>query len=91
MDKRHKKATSLSDDEFYIDYDCYRIKICDSEIELEMEKSRGYLTSSWSGKGKKNKLNKVVKDIFLYYGVSKEDIQNNSERYQTLASILCTA
>ncbi len=92
INERQKMAASVSDEIFKVDYACYQIKSETSEITIEMEKSRGYLTASWSGKGKgrNNKSNKIIQDIFLYYGVTKEDIENQTKRYRILISIMCT-
>lgn len=90
--KMQKMAAEMPDEVFYVDYACYKIPKEDAEITIEMEKSSGYITASWSGKGKRknNKSNKIVQDIFLYYGVTKEDIEKKTERYNILVSILCS-
>ena len=92
VSKMQKMAAEIPDEVFYVNYACYKIQKNDSKITIEMEKSRGYITASWSGKGKgkNNRANKIVQDIFLYYGVTKKDIENKTKRYQTLISILST-
>lgn len=58
----------------------------DGEIEIETEDVRGIMGISSSGNCKK--LRKIVKDIYLYYGVTQEDIDNSTDRFQFLLSEL---
>ena len=92
VNERQKTASSISDELFKVDYACYQIKSDSAEITIEMDKERGFLTSSWSGKGKRKrrKPSKIVQDIFLYYGVTQEDIDGKTERYKILVSVLCS-
>ncbi len=48
------------------------------------------LDGSCSGDKKNMKqLRKLLKKIYLYYGVTEEDIKNETERYNSLLAGLC--
>lgn len=62
----------------------------DGQIKIEMEDNRGIMciSASSSGSGNMKKMQKVIKDIYLYYGVTQEDIDKHTERYQILVTEL---
>lgn len=53
-------------------------------MQVETEMNRGLIAMQYSGRG----FDPILKDIYLYYGVSEEDILNKTERYQNLVSTL---
>ena len=56
-----------------------------------MERTWGIISCSYSGKKKEMKRLKAInKDVYLYYGVTEEDIRNKTERYQELVTVLAT-
>lgn len=89
---RTEKAAEISEESFQIDYHIYEIRIEKvGKLHFDVEKNYGILGGSYSGskKGMK-KLSKISKDIYTYYGVSKEDIETKSERFQSLVTTLAT-
>lgn len=56
----------------------------DGSMQVELEMNRGLMEMQYSGRG----FDSILKDIYLYYGVSAEDIANKTERYQVLVTIL---
>ena len=49
------------------------------------------LMAGWRWNKKVMKLLKeMAKDIYLYYGVMQEDVENKSKRYSSLVTMLCT-
>ena len=52
-------------------------------MEIQLEARYGHIGGSASGK-KISKHHKIFKDVYKYYGVSEEDIVNNSKRYKDL-------
>lgn len=42
----------------------------------------------WRQKRKKTKAGKIIKDIYCYYGVSKEDIDNRTKRFYNLINAI---
>lgn len=91
IEQRSEKAKSVSDELVPMDYHIYTIHIEKlGEIQVEIEKHWEKLSAGYQGRTKKEmkKLAQIVKDIYLYYGVSKEDIDNRSERFQLLVTML---
>lgn len=86
-----QKAASVSEELFPMDYYLYHIKLENlGEIYFEIEKNHVYFsaTSSESKKGKMKQVQQVVKDIYQYYGVTEQDIAENSERYMQLVAVM---
>ena len=75
-----------------MDFHIYKIKISKlGEIRIGMDMIWGILDCSYSGNQKDMKqLKRISKDVYRYYGVTKEDIKNCSERYSSLVTMLCT-
>ena len=58
---------------------------------IGMENVWQILDSSFSGDKKTMKqLKKLFKKMYLYYGVTAEDIKNETERYKSLLGVLCS-
>lgn len=86
-----EKAASVSEALFPMEYHLYHIKVENQgEIYFEIEKHRAHFsaTSSEAAKGKLKNVQRVVKDIYQYYGVSEQDIAENSERYLHLVAVM---
>ena len=78
--------------EFDIDFHKYTKNLGDAENEMHIiiEKKYGYIGGGVSGSKKLlKKFDRIYKDIFRYYGVSKEDIENaNSSFYDALEPVV---
>jgi Na+-transporting methylmalonyl-CoA/oxaloacetate decarboxylase, beta subunit len=86
---RSKAAQAISDKEFPLDFHIYRVSTKTGTIEFSMERRWGLISCSYSGKKEEmKKLNTIYKDVYLYYGVSEEDICNQTERFQELVNVL---
>ena len=49
------------------------------------------IDGSFSGDKKTMKeMKKLFREIYLYYGVTSEDIKNETERYKSLLATLCS-
>ncbi|MDE7299336.1 MAG: hypothetical protein K2N94_10990 [Lachnospiraceae bacterium] len=59
-------------------------------IQIGIEKIRGLLSASFSSSDKKSfsQLQRIQQEIYQYYGVSQKDIDQNTDRYLTLVTIL---
>lgn len=92
IELRSKRAGAVADEVFPIDFHLYEIKFPDGgNMQIAMEKVWNELGVSYSGDKKRMKqLKKLCKRIYLYFGVTAEDIENQTERYNTLLSILCS-
>ena len=72
-----------------MDFYIYKINMGDGRVEIEVNYDKNVFGISYSGRKKTMKqLKGVAKDLYLYYGVSEDDIRNKSERYHALLAIL---
>lgn len=86
---RKKAALQVPKGEFDIEFHKFKKQMGDSEIHITVEKR--YLSISGGAGGSKKtvkKFDKIYKDIYRYYGVTKEDIENKSKRYEELLRTL---
>ena len=61
----------------------------EGSIQVEIEKVRGLLNVSFSApSGKRGCAQSIMRDIYRYYGVTKKDMEESSDRYLTLVTIL---
>ena len=73
------------DMDFYI----YEINMEQGRMEVEVNYDKNVFGISYSGSKKVIKqMKEIAKDLYLYYGVSEDDIRNKSERYHALLAIL---
>lgn len=92
VDALQEKAAGIPEELFPVDYRLYGFSYKDyGEVYVEIEKNHEFISfSSSSRKGKLKLVNKAVKDISLYYGVSEEDIAGKTERYSSLVTELAS-
>ncbi len=90
--ERGRRATEIADDIFPIDFHIYEIIWPESGwMQIGVENVWQKLDGSFSGDKKTmRQLKKLLKKIYLYYGVTAEDIKNETERYRSLLGILCS-
>lgn len=86
---RSEAAQAVSDGQFPIDFHLYRICTKRGMIEFAVERRWGLISCSYSGsKEEMKRLKAIYRDVYLYYGVTEEDIRNQTDRYQELVSVL---
>lgn len=92
INERTELAGQVSDELFPIDYHILEMHFEGiGDIHFEIEKVHGILSGGYSGKKKgMKKLAKINKDIYQYYGVTNKDIEEKSERYNLLLTVLAT-
>lgn len=56
-------------------------------MHIQLESRFEYIGGGFSGR-KNSRFKKIYRDVYKYYGVSEEDIANNTERYQNLLRTL---
>ena len=90
--ERNRMAAEIADDIFPIDFHIYEIKWAENDrMRIGVETVWQVLDGSFSGEKKTMKqLRKLYKKIYLYYGVTAEDIKNEMERYKSLLGALCS-
>lgn len=83
--ERSKMVENIADEMMPMDLHLYYIKIPDTgELVITIDTVWAIFACSYSGKSMKQ----IAKDIYMYYGVTKEDIINRSERYLALVTVL---
>lgn len=86
---RSQMISKIPDNEINIDFHMYEIKIGNSHIEIKVDNFWNVFSISCSGNKKDIKhLNKILQDLYIYYGVSEEDIREKSDRYLSLLNVL---
>ena len=78
-------AFQVPKEDFDIELRMFKKYLGDSEQHVLIEKRYGYVGGGASGSTKVVKqFDKVFKDVHLYYGVTQEDIDSKSKRYEDL-------
>lgn len=85
-----ERAASFAAPLVPMDYHIYEIRSgISGSVQVELEKERGLLNVSFgSSKEEGRRMQEICRDIYLYYGVSREDIENETERYLLLLTEL---
>ena len=61
----------------------------DAHMDIEIETTTGYITGVVTGKKSSiQEFNRILRDVFIYYGVMQDDIIEKTKRYKNLVSIL---
>lgn len=87
IEEQQEKAARVPEDIFPVDYHIYQIEIPGyGSLQLEIEKIREYVTDTAYPAGSKEDraLLDIIRDIYLYLGVSEQDIRDCTERYSRL-------
>ena len=87
MRSRQEKAKEVPKEMFSLDCYFFEKREGDLHMEIQLESRFEYIGGGTSG-SKTSKFHKIYKDVYKYYGVSEEDIKNNSKRYQNLLQTL---
>ena len=88
---RQQKAMEIPKEQFDIEFHKFQIPFDDinDNIHITVEKRFAYIGAGASGSKKVMKrFQRIYKDVYRYYGVSKEDIENKSERYEQVVRAL---
>lgn len=83
MQLRQEKACEVPEELFSLDYYYFEKQVGDVHMEIQLESRYGYIGGGVSGKFI-SKYRKIYKDVYRYYGVSEEDINNQTKRYENL-------
>jgi hypothetical protein len=88
MDKRKKVAEEISKELFDIELCILERRENDASSKIIIEKKYGYIGGSASGTKNVKMFDKILRDIYKYYGVSQEDIDKKTNRYEELIKAL---
>ena len=89
--ERQQRAMEIPVTEFDIDFHKFRISVGDinDNMHITIEKRFAYIGGGVSGDKKvMKKFKRIYKDIYRYYGVTSEDIENKSKRYEQVVRAL---
>jgi len=88
---RQQRAKEIPATEFDIDFHKFQISFADinDNIHITVEKRFAYIGGGASGDKKvMRKFRRIYKDVYRYYGVTSEDIENKSKRYEQVVRAL---
>ena len=92
MDKikaRSEMIAEMPDDIIPMNFHLYEIRIGDDVLEMEIDYIWNIFGISYSGDRKVIKqFEKISKDLYIYYGVSEDDIKKKTKRYLSLIAEL---
>ena len=84
IEARKEIAKKVPKEKFDIDFHKFEKKMGDNEMHIIIEKKYEHISGGASGKKTIKKFHKIFKDIYRYYGVTQEDIDQKTKRYETL-------
>lgn len=84
-----KMIAEMPDDIIPMNFHLYEIRIGDDVLEIEIDYIWNIFGISYSGNRKAMKqFEKISRDLYLYYGVSEDDIKKKTKRYLSLIAEL---
>lgn len=86
---RSEMIAKMPDNVIPMNFHLYEIRIGDDSLEIDIDYIWNIFGISYSGNKKVMKRFKIIsKDLYSYYGVSKDDIKKKTERYLSLVTAL---
>ena len=64
------------------------MQVCSGKVWIQRSNRYDYIGGGASGKKTIKEFDKVFKDVYRYYGVTKEDIVNKTKRYDMVVRTL---
>lgn len=91
IEQRSEAVSRIPEEQFPMDFHIYEIFIDGGRMEVEIDYRWDVLGISYSGNKKAmRQLKAMGRRIHLYYGVTREDIQEESKRYSSLLTALAS-
>ena len=85
LEERERIIETISEEEISMDFKMYELVQGNSHLEMVLDSKWNILYVNYGGdREQMRKLKKIAQDIYLYYGVTEEDIKNKTERYAAL-------
>ena len=89
LEKRREMIAEIPDSALPMDFHIYEIQIEEDSLEMEVDYRWNYFGMSYSGnKQAAKRFKKISQDLYIYYGVSEDDIRKKSKRYSALLAAL---
>lgn len=86
---RSEMIAEMPDNVIPMNFHLYEIRIGDDSLEMDIDYIWNIFGISYSGNKKVMKqFKKISKDLYIYYGVSEDDIKKKTERYLSLVTAL---
>ena len=80
LEERERIIETISEDEISMDFKMYELVQGNSHLEMVLDSKWNILYVNYGGdREQMRKLKKIAQDIYLYYGVTEEDIKNKTE------------
>ena len=77
LEEREKIIETISEEEISMDFKMYELVQGNSHLEMVLDSKWNILYVNYGGdREQMRKLKKIAQDIYLYYGVTEEDIKN---------------
>ncbi len=89
IEARSEMIAEMPDNVIPMNFHLYEIRIGDDSLEMDIDYIWNIFGISYSGNKKVMKrFKKISKDLYIYYGVSEDDIKKKTERYLSLVTAL---
>ena len=89
IEARREMIAEMPDNVIPMNFHLYEIRIGDDSLEMNIDYIWNIFAISYSGNKKVMKqFQKISKDLYIFYGVSEDDIKNKTERYLSLVTAL---
>jgi hypothetical protein len=89
IEARSEMIAKMPDNVIPMNFHLYEIRIGDDYLEMDIDYIWNIFGISYSGNKKVMKqFKKISKDLYIYYGVSEDDIKKKTERYLSLVTAL---
>lgn len=91
LQMRSEKIAEIPESKIPMDFHIYEIRIGDGCLEMGVDYAWDIFGISYHGNKKiMMQLKKIARELYIYYGVTEEDIKLKSERYSSLLTTLCS-
>lgn len=89
IEARREMIAEMPDNVIPMNFHLYEIRIGDDSLEMNIDYIWNIFVISYSGNKKVMKqFQKISKDLYIFYGVSEDDIKKKTERYLSLVTAL---
>ena len=89
IEARREMIAEIPDNVIPMNFHLYEIRIGDDSLEMNIDYIWNIFAISYSGNKKVMKqFQKISKDLYIFYGVSEDDIKKKTERYLSLVTAL---
>lgn len=89
IEARREMIAEMPDNVIPMNVHLYEIRIGDDSLEMNIDYIWNIFAISYSGNKKVMKqFQKISKDLYIFYGVSEDDIKKKTERYLSLVTVL---